>query len=108
MSEYRISGIWKNSQEVITHYAVHIRTRNQAGNGYEIGRAAKMTKADAVVLLQNPANSAKTFLWNYARTQWVAGEEVHVVNGNPSFLRTNHDGTLKDNLLHLINYGYVY
>ncbi|UFH34553.1 DUF3892 domain-containing protein [Flavobacterium acetivorans] len=108
MSEYRISGIWKNSQEVITHYAVHTRTRNQTGNGYEISRAIKMTKADAVTLLQNPANSAKTFLWNYARAQWVAGEDIHVVNGNPPFLRTTRDGTLKDNLLHLIDYRYVY
>lgn len=108
MAEYRISGIWKNSQEVITYYAVHARTRNQAGNGYEIGQAIKMTKVDTVALLQNRVNSAKTFLWNYMRARWEAGEDIHVVNGNSPFLRTNHDGTVKDNLLHLIDYRYVY
>lgn len=108
MSEYRISGIWKNSQEVITHYAVHTWTRNQAGNGYIITRAVKTAKADAITLLQNPANSSKTYFWNYLKAQWVSGEDIHVVNGNTPFLRTNHDGTLKDNLLHLIDYGYVY
>jgi hypothetical protein len=108
MSEYRISGIWKNSQQVITHYAVHTRTKNQTGNGYEISRAVKMAKADAVALLLNPIHTAKTYLWNYTRTKWEAGEDIHVVNGNPDFLRTNHDKILRDNLEHLIDYGFVY
>ena len=107
MADFRISGIWKNAQGVITHYAVHTRTVNPAG-GYLISNAEKMSKADAVALLQKPVNSAKTYLWNYARAQWIAGEDIHVVNGNPPFLRTNHDGTQRDNLLHLIDYGYVY
>lgn len=107
MAEYRISGIWKNDNDVITHYAVHLRTRNQNG-GFTIARAVKMTKSEAVLLLSLPANTAKTYLWNYGRAQWIAGEDVHVVNGNPPFLRTNHDGILRDNLLHLIDYGFVY
>ncbi|WP_300567823.1 DUF3892 domain-containing protein [Flavobacterium sp.] len=108
MAEYRISGIWKNDQNVITHYAIHSRTKNQTGNSYTISNAVKTTKVNAVALLQNPANNAKTYLWNYARAKWEAGEDIHVVNDNPPFLRTNHDEIVRDNLLHLIDYGYVY
>ena len=108
MAEYRISGIWKNAENVITHYAVHLRTKNTDGKSYTINKPVKMTKAAAVELLQKGNNTAKTYLWNYATSAWFAGGDVHVVNGSPSFLRTNHDGTVGDNLLHLINYGYVY
>lgn len=108
MAEYRISGIWKNDNSVITHYAVHLRTRNANGEGYLIAHAIKMTKAETVTLLQNPQNSAKTYLWNYTTASWFAGGDIHVVNGNPPFLRTTHDATVKDNLLHLIDYGYLY
>ena len=107
MAEYRISGIWKNADGVITHYAVHLSTRNQSG-GFTINHAVKMTKAQTVNLLLQPTNTAKTFLWNYGRAQWFVGEDIHIVNGNPQFLRTNHDGILRDNLLHLIDYGFVY
>lgn len=108
MAEYRISGIWKNSDGVITHYAVHLRTKNADGKTYTIDKPMKMTKAAAVELLQRPGNTAKTYLWNYTAAGWFAGGDVHVVAGNPSFLRTSQDGTVRDNLLHLINYGYVY
>jgi hypothetical protein len=108
MAEYRISGIWKNDNNVITHYAVHLRTKNVAGTGYSIGKAVKMTKAAAVTLLQNNQNSAKTYIWNYTTAGWSAGGDIHVVNANPPFLRTTHDGTIKDNLLHLIDFDYVY
>lgn len=106
MAEYRISGIWKNS-EGITHYAVHLATKKPKG-GYIISHAVKKTKSEAVVLLSIQGNTAKTLLWNYGRAQWLTGEDIHVVKGNPPFLRTNHDGILRDNLLHLINYGFVY
>ncbi|KQX10965.1 DUF3892 domain-containing protein [Flavobacterium sp. Root420] len=108
MAEYRISGIWKNSDGIITHYAVHLRTKNADGKSYTIDKAVKMTKAAAVELLQKPSNTAKTYLWDYAAASWFAGGDVHVVAGNQSFLRTTHDGTVRDNLLHLINYRYIY
>jgi hypothetical protein len=108
MAEYRISGIWKNGDNIITHYAVHLRTKNTAGTSYSIGKAVKMTKATAVALLQNNQNSAKTYIWNYTTAGWSAGGDIHVVNTNPPFLRTTHDGTIKDNLLHLIDFDYVY
>jgi hypothetical protein len=107
MAEYRISGIWKNG-EVITHYSVHLRTKNANGIGHTIEPAVKMTKAATVTLLQNQQNNAKTYLWNYTSAGWSAGSDIHVVNANPPFLRTNHDNIVKDNLLHLVDYGYVF
>jgi hypothetical protein len=65
MADYRISGVWKDSDNVITHYAVRSRTKNANGIDYTIGNAVKMTTADVVRLLQNSSNSAKTYLWNY-------------------------------------------
>jgi hypothetical protein len=42
MANFRISGIWKNSDNVITHYAFHTVQENS------ISRASKTTKAAAV------------------------------------------------------------
>lgn len=106
MAEYRISGVWKHNG-VITHYAVHRRLPNNGG-GFTIHHAIKMSKAETVALLDNHLNTANTYLWNYTNASWYAGGEIHVVNGTPRFLRTNHDGQIKDNLSHLPDYGYIF
>ena len=46
MAKYRISGIWKNSDNVITAYAFHT-----VGETWT-GRAVKKTKAQAITLLE--------------------------------------------------------
>jgi hypothetical protein len=106
MAEYRITGVWKKDG-IITHYAVHSRTKNDKGE-YMVGKAVKMTKVAAVALLDNTGHTAKTYLWNYNSASWSAGEDVHVVDGTPKFLRTNHDGVRKDNLSHLPNFSYLW
>lgn len=106
MSEFRISGIWKDKNGVITHYAVHERTPNPKG-GFLIDKAEKMNKNDAVNLLLEKGNTAKTYLWNYKKASWEAGEVIYVVKGEPLFLKTKPDSTERDNLLHLIDYGWV-
>lgn len=108
MAEYRISGIWMDENDVITHYAVHTATYNKKNNNYRIGKAEKMTKNDAVDLLLDFNNYAKTYLWNYSKTRWESGADVHVIEGEPLYLRTVPDSTERDNLLHLINYGFVF
>lgn len=102
MAEYKISGIWKNDNSVITHYAFHTVTQN----GHT--RAKKTSKVDAIALLETNANSAVTWLWNYRESTWNIGEKVHVVKGsNGKFLRTNPDSTLTDNLGHLIDFDWI-
>ena len=102
MATYRISGIWKNTSNVITHYAIHIV------NDGMISRAKKTTKNQAVTFVQNDKNIVTTYLWNYRTNVWNIGESVHVVDGaNGKFLRSNADNRVSDNLDHLINFNYI-
>lgn len=98
MANYKISGVWKTNN-IITHYAFH--TVNQSGTS----RGVKTTKAEAVRLLSNSDNSAVTWIWNYQTAGWNNGEKVEVVNG--SYLRSNPDNKVTDNLAHLINYDWL-
>ncbi|RYE53507.1 MAG: DUF3892 domain-containing protein [Sphingobacteriales bacterium] len=102
MATYRISGVWKNAENVITHYAFH--TVTQTG----VTRATKKTKADAIALVETGGNTVTTWLWNYSSAQWRIGETVHVVNAQTGkYLRSNPDNKLTDNLLHLINFDWI-
>jgi hypothetical protein len=102
MTDYRISGVWKNAEKVITHYAFHTITQNGTT------RASKIPKAQAVALLDIKENSAFTWIWDYTKSSWKLGEKVSVVNGdNGKFLRSNPDNKLTDNLDHLINFDWI-
>lgn len=104
MANYAISGVWKNSDGVITHYAIHVH--NIINN--TIGLATKTAKPQAVTLLDTPGNSGITILWNYNNHSWDEGTRIDVVGNYPNkYLRTYHDGTVRDNLAHLINYGMI-
>ncbi len=76
MAKYRISGVWKDDNNVITHYAFH--TVNEKSTT----RASKKSKADAIKLLENKANSAVTWTWNYNTSGWDIGSNVEVVHGS--------------------------
>ncbi|WP_425165375.1 DUF3892 domain-containing protein [Chitinophaga caseinilytica] len=103
MPIYYISGIWKNSNEVITHYALHIANTNS------INRAEKVTKAQAIIIVSNPANKVITWIWNYKHSFWESGESVHIVNGSSGkYLRSDPDSKLTDNLAHLIDYDWIF
>jgi hypothetical protein len=99
MANYKISGVWKDTNNVITHYAFHSINENS------ISRATKKTKAEAIKLLNDPANSAVTWLWNYSVAYWRDGQKVSVINN--SYLRSDPDNKLTDNLAHLIDYDWL-
>ncbi len=102
MAEYRISGVWKNSNNVITHYAFH---KIEEDSRY---RAEKVSKSDAIVRIENRGNTVKTWVWNYRRADWVDGEDIHVVDGqNGKYLRSDPDNRLTDNLGHLIDFDWI-
>lgn len=102
MAVYRISGVWKDSNNVITHYAFH-----EVGEE-STSRAIKKAKHDAVKLLETRGNTATTWVWNYAKATWKIGEEVTVVNGsNGKYLRSNPDDKKTDNLGHLIDFDWI-
>jgi len=107
MAIYRISGIWADNKGIITHYGIHEMKKND--NGWTITKAVKTSKADAILLVENNNNSVKSYIWKYSSAGWHSGEDIHVVNnGGSKFLRSNHDNSVQDNLLHLINYSYIY
>lgn len=109
MAEYRISGVWKDADKVITHYAVHLRRKKIGAIGFTIDHALKMTKAQTIAIVENQANTVETYLWSYGTASWSAGATVHVVGtGSDRYLRSNHDNQRKDNLSHLIDYGYIF
>ncbi|GAA4459386.1 hypothetical protein GCM10023189_33040 [Nibrella saemangeumensis] len=102
MAQYRISGVWKNANDVITAYAFHTVGENS------ISRAVKKTKTEAIALLETKGNSAVTWIWNYSTASWSIGEAVQVVNGpNGKYLRSNPDNKLTDNLGHLIDFDWI-
>jgi hypothetical protein len=102
MAEYRISGVWKDEDGVITHYAFH---EIDPKSHY---RAIKKSKSQAIALLESNGNYAVTIVWNYKKADWENGEEVTVVNGqNGKYLRSNPDDELTDNLAHLIDFDWI-
>ena len=103
MPQFKISGVWKDANNVITHYAIHSVT--QTGG---ITRAVKTSKAQAIALLEIVGNSATTWDWNYTTSRFVDGEAVQVVQIlSGKYLRSNRDNTLTDNLGHLINFDWI-
>jgi hypothetical protein len=102
MATFRISGVWENTNNVITHYAIHTVGETS------ISRAAKTTKADAIRLVETRGNIVTTLVWNYNRAGWIVGENVEVVNGNDGkYLRSNPNDKKTDNLGHLIDYDWI-
>lgn len=102
MAAYLVSGVWKDTDGVITHYSFH--THNQQDKSY--GPLTKKTKAEAIRLLETAGNSAVTMTWNYSGASWNLGETVTVVgSGTSKYLRSNPDSRLTDNLGHLIQWN---
>lgn len=102
MASYRISGVWKNANNVITDYAFHTI------EGTTVSRAVKKSKAQAIASLEVASNSATTWLWDYTAAKWKIGEHVQVINGaDGKYLRSNADNKLTDNLAHLIDFDWI-
>jgi len=102
MPTFRISGVWKNTSNVITHYAIHTVSSNGTS------RANKTTKTQAISLVENSSNIVTTWVWNYNSPGWAEGEKVYVVNGSSGkYLRSNPDNQKTDNLGHLIDFDWI-
>lgn len=98
MAEYRISGVWKDSDGTITDYAFHLYNAKTS----EFFSPSKKSKAEAIKLLDTAGNSAKTVVWNYVQAGWYDGEDVYVAgNGANKYLKSKPDHKISDNLGHL-------
>lgn len=97
MADYRISGVWKDGNGLITHYAIHAPVANL------FGQAEKKTK-NQVLSIFDAGNTAKTWIWNYTSESWDVGQTVNVIIIGPyRYLRTDKDNIKRDNLNNLIN-----
>jgi hypothetical protein len=102
MVKYRISGVWKNPEGIITHYAFH--TVQENGTSW----ATKKTKSEAIRILETSGHSATTWLWDYSNSNWRVGENVEVVSSNNGkYLRSDRNSTKSDNLGHLIDFDWI-
>jgi len=100
--KYGVTGVWKDDNGVITHYAIHeIKSDTMYG-------ATKHSKSKAVALIEKSTNTAITILWNYNDAIWSLGEDVEVVNGvKEKYLRSNPDKKETNNLAHLIDFAII-
>ncbi|GAA5097808.1 hypothetical protein GCM10023210_33210 [Chryseobacterium ginsengisoli] len=99
MAQYAISGVWKDTNGVITDYAVHLLTERNTPNTFDVAKAEKYSKAEAIRLVNN--HYVRTAIWDYNRKLWSLGAEVSVVD---NYLRSDADSTVRDNLENLLNY----
>lgn len=98
MKHYAISGVWKDTNGVITDYAIHPIIKDSTGKLY-MDKVKKYSKAEAIKLVNT--NIVQTVVWNYTEGGWYLGAEVNVVG---SYLRSQPDSTVRDNLDNLISY----
>lgn len=104
MATYGISGIWKDENDVITHYAIH--TREDKSNSYS--RAEKVSKARAIGLAEGRGNTLFTWDWSYETAGFTIGQRVEVVSKRSGkYLRSNADDSLTDNLGHLLDFDWI-
>ena len=106
MAKYRISGIWKGTNDAISHYAFHEVSQN---NDNIVAKPIKTSRTDAIKLLETKGNTATTLVWNYTSAGWYVGETVEVVgSGSGKYLRSNPDKSITDNLGHLPDFSLIY
>lgn len=102
MLQLNISGLWKDINGAITHYAVHVKQREGAT------KAFKITKQEAIQLIENCDYIARTIQWDYERSQWEPKEKICISeNEQGKFLSTHHPDIQTDGLIHLIDYDWI-
>ncbi|MFX1707197.1 hypothetical protein PV783_24730 [Chitinophaga sp. CC14] len=101
MLHFRISGVWKNHNNEVTHYALHELTNTG------IDRAVRITKDEAIRLLEK-GHTIETWLWNYGLSDWEVGQEVRVVDTpEGKYLQSDPYNPLTHDLAHLIDYDWI-
>ena len=96
MALYFISGVWKNSNGVITHLNLHKTINN--GQSFDAGVKTAENKVIALIAL---GNIIRTLRWSYPA--WSPEQDVRIINvGTSKYLRSVKDGVPTNNLDNLI------
>ncbi|WP_348825506.1 DUF3892 domain-containing protein [Flavobacterium aestuarii] len=91
MTDYFITGVWKDANGNITDVFLH----ENSNNGFEKG--IRSSEKSVIQLIKN-GKTIKTLIWNYPN--WKQKAEVIVVQ---DYLRTKPNDSEKDNLDNLID-----
>lgn len=99
--DFFISGVWKNSNDRITHVLLHNVTTDTSFN-----RGIKKTESEVIMLLKS-GQVIFTIKWIYPN--WSLGTKVMIVNDqNGEYLRTIPNAQTQDNLDNLIRMETIY
>ncbi len=112
MADYAISGVWKDSNGIITHYALHSFLFNKSSRVTKTSKACTIKLVEErVQQIKNPENvvyenKVRTCVWSASSARYVTEEEIEVVDSPiGKYLRSNKNNNLTDNLEHLIDYS---
>lgn len=95
-ANYVISGVWKDSNDNITHVMLH---PVDEGNTWDLG--TKTSEASAIALIKR-GNVIRTIVWGYPG--WTIKSKVtYVQRSGTEYLRSEANATPKDNLDNLIS-----
>jgi len=93
MTDYYITAVrYDEKKSHITH--VHVRHRNRVES--TVGAAMVSSREFVANLISTETANFRTAVWIKDKKHWEGGEHVHVVG--ESFLSTDRNGDLKDNL----------
>lgn len=95
-ANYVISGVWKDSNDNITHVMLH-----SVNDGDTWNMGVKTSEASAINLIKG-GNIIRTIVWEYPG--WFMKSKVtYVVRNGYEYLRSDANATTKDNLDNLIS-----
>lgn len=95
-ADYLISGVWRDSEERITHVMLHPMTNE---NSWEMGE--KTSELEAINLLKQHKN-IKTVVWEYPNWD-IKVNVTYVLRNGKEYLRSDPNASTKDNLDNLIS-----
>ena len=102
MLYFKILGVWKDRHGKITHYAA-LRMATDSP-----GKAVRLTKSEAIALVENTDYCVTTAVWDYKKARWRAGKSVGVVTVDSiKYSRSCPDQDVQHKLGHLIDYEWV-
>ncbi|ALU28165.1 DUF3892 domain-containing protein [Myroides odoratimimus] len=95
-ANYLISGVWKDSNDNITHVMLHLVND---GDSWSMGE--KTSEANAIALLKK-GNIIKTIVWGYPGWS-IKSKVTYIQRAGKEYLRSEANTTTKDNLDNLIS-----
>ena len=102
MINFFITGVWKDTQNRITHVLLHERRNNSIISGIK-------TSESEVISLINIGKVVHTLTWNYHKLCWYKGAKVLVENNlGRFFLKTSPNNSTIDNLDNSISMNIIH